>query len=102
MYQSRIQELNDERGSYSHIQAAKDHERCMLGATTDYMKELNYYDRKAIHNLKYFTWVEQQGKDVEDLRRLWDDRGFWPAIFSQPAHWDELINEFNDQTGLLK
>lgn len=102
MYQSRIQELNDERGSYSHIQAAKDHERCMLGATTDYMKELNYYDRKAIHNLKYFTWVEQQGKDVEDLRELWDDRGFWPAIFSQPARWDELINEFNNQTGLLK
>lgn len=102
MYLSRIQELNDERGIYSHVQAAKDHERCMLGTTTDYMKELNYYDRKAIHNLKYFTWVEQQGKDVEDLRRLWDDRGFWPAIFSQPARWDELINEFNDQTGLLK
>jgi len=102
MYQSRIQELNDERGSYTPIQAARDHEKCMLGNTTDYMKELNYYDRKAIHNLKYFTWVEQQGKDVEDLRQLWDDRRFWPAIFSQPARWDELINEFNEQTGLLK
>ena len=102
MYLSRIKELNDERGSYTPIQAARDHEKCMIGTTTDYMKELNYYDRKAIHNLKYFTWVEQQGKDVEDLRQLWDDRGFWPAIFSQPARWDELINEFNDQTGLLK
>lgn len=102
MYQSRIHELNTERGSYSPVQAARDHERCMLGATTDYMKELNYYERKAIHNLKYFTWVEQQGKDVEDLRQLWDDRELWPAIFSQPSHWDELINEFNEQTGLLR
>ena len=37
------------------------------------MKELNYNDRKAIHNLKYYTWVEQQGKDVEDLNQLWYD-----------------------------
>ena len=66
------------------------------------MKELRYYDRKAIHNLKYFTWIEQQGKDVEDLRQLWDDRHIWPKIFSQPARWDELINEFNERTGLLK
>jgi cysteine synthase len=102
MYQSRIQELDTERSSYSLLQAAKDHEKCMLGAATDYMKELTYYDRKAIHNLKYFTWVEQQGKEVDDLRRLWDDREIWPAIFSQPARWDELINKFNEQTGILK
>jgi len=102
MYGSRLEELTAERGTYSLLQAAKDHEKCMMGATTDHMKDLNYEDRKAIHNLKYFTWVEQQGKDVEDLRRLWDDRYVWPEIFNQPARWDELINEFNDRTGLLK
>ncbi len=72
----------------------------MLGTAPCDMKELGYYDRKAIHNLKYFTWVEQQGRDVEDLRQLWEDRAVWPAIFSQPARWDELIMEFNDRTGL--
>lgn len=101
MYDSRISELNSIHGSYSELQAAKDHERCMLGTTSDYMKELNYEDQLAIHNLKYFTWVEQQGKEVEDLRQLWYDRTIWPAIFSQPARWDELINEFNAKTGLL-
>ena len=40
--------------------------------------------------------------DVEDLRQLWYDRTLWPKIFSQPAVWDELINDFNDKTGLLK
>ena len=102
MYRSRIQELSRERGEYSEIQAARDHEKCMLGTSCDYMKELTYPDQKAIHNLKYFTWVEQQGKDVEELRQLWDDRNIWPTLFSQPARWDELINEFNERTGLLK
>jgi cysteine synthase len=102
MYGSRLEELTSERGKYSVLQAAKDHEKCMLGTTPDYMKDLTYDDQKAIHNLKYFTWVEQQEKDVEDLRQLWDDRHIWSKIFSQPARWDEMINEFNDRTGLLK
>jgi cysteine synthase A len=102
MYGSRLEELTAERGAYSLLQAAKDHEKCMLGTTSDHMKELSFEDRKAIHNLKYFTWIEQQNKDVEDLRQLWDDRQIWPEIFSQPARWDELIREFNDRTGLMK
>jgi cysteine synthase len=102
MYGSRLEELTAERGAYSLLQAAKDHEKCMFGTTTDHMKDLTYEDQKAIHNLKYFTWIEQQNKDVEDLRQLWEDRQIWPRIFSQPARWDELINEFNDRTGLLK
>ncbi|OFX20725.1 MAG: pyridoxal-5-phosphate-dependent protein subunit beta [Bacteroidetes bacterium GWA2_31_9b] len=102
MYQSRIEELNEEKGKYSEIQAVKDFEKCILGSKTDNMKELNYNDRKAIHNLKYFTWVEQQGKEVEDLNQLWYDREIWNKLFLQLTHWDDLINEFNDRTGLLK
>lgn len=102
MYQSRITELAEERGSYSVRQAAADFDACLRGQTTSSMKELNYYDRKAIHNLKYFTWVEQQGKDVDDLNRLWDDREIWEELFNQTERWDELIKEFNERTGVLK
>ena len=102
MYQSRIQELNHEKGSYSQIQSAKDFEACIAGQKTDNMKELDYNDRKAIHNLKYYTWVEQQGKETEDLNRLWYDREIWHKQFNQVDRWDELINEFNERTGLLK
>jgi len=102
MYRSRLTELTGERGAYSDIQAVKDHEKCILGAETDNMKELGYNDRKAIHNLKYFTWVEQQGKMVEDLNQLWYDREIWNRMFRQVDRWDELINEFNERTGLLK
>ena len=101
MYNSRLKELNEDRGGYSTIQAVKDFENCLAGTRTDNMKELNYHDRKAVHNLKYFTWVEQQGKESEDLNRLWYDNEIWQKMFSQVNRWDELINEFNEKTGLI-
>ncbi|PLX15587.1 MAG: pyridoxal-5-phosphate-dependent protein subunit beta [Salinivirgaceae bacterium] len=102
MYQSRIDELREEKGDYNDMQAVRDFEKCLMGSTTDYMKEFGYYDRKNIHNLKYFTWIEQQAKELEDLNQLWDDRQVWDNIFNQVHRWDELINEFNERTGLLK
>lgn len=102
MYTSRLQELNEERGAYSELQAAKDFEKCISGQQIDNMRELNYQDRRAIHNLKYFTWVEQQAKEVSDLEQLWYDREIWPSMFNQVNRWDELINEFNERTGALK
>ena len=102
MYVSRLEELNAEKGAYSQLQAAKDMEKCLFGQGTDNLKELSYYDRKAIHNLKYFTWIEQQEKDLEDLNQLWNDRNVWDQQLQQAERWDEMINEFNDETGVLK
>jgi cysteine synthase len=102
MYKSRVEELTAERGKYGDIQAIKDFEKCILGTKSDFMKELGYYDRKSIHNLKYFTWVEQQGKSVEDLNQLWNDRDIWNRLFHQVDRWDEMIRMFNERTGLLK
>lgn len=102
MYQSRLEELRHDRGNYNPTHAIKDVEKCLMGTTADWMKELTYYDRKALHNLKYYTWVEQQGKEIEDLNALWSDRTLWDKQFHQIQRWDELIEEFNDRTGLLK
>ena len=51
-----------------------------MGSNIDYIKELNYYDRKAVHNLKYYTWVEQQGKTYEEILAQWDDDSYWTDI----------------------
>lgn len=102
MYTSRLAELTEEKGPYTQLQAAKDMEKCIFGQSTDHLKELTYYDRKAIHNLKYFTWVEQQAKEIEDLNQLWYDRNVWEQQFNQAASWDEMIEEFNEETGVLK
>ena len=97
MYGSRLEELNAEKGEYTDIQAAIDMERCIFGTSIAYLKELNYIDRKAIHNLKYFTWVEQQGKEIADLNQLWNDREIWGKLFNQVEKWDEMILEFNER-----
>jgi hypothetical protein len=52
--------------------------------------------------LKYFTWVEQQGKDVTELNAQWDDYpGYWRNIQSKADEIDRLIEEFNQETDLV-
>ena len=92
--------MNQEHGPYTERQAAVDRERFLLGATTDHLKELGYYDCKAVHNLKYFTWVEQQGKTVEQLNALWSP-AFWEDLAAELPRWDEQIAAFNRDTGVL-
>ena len=56
----------------------------MLDLKTDSMLELTYTERKRVHNLKYYTWVEQQGMTVEDLNAQWyDTKGTWDAVHAQ-------------------
>ena len=99
MYRSRLKELEGERGRYGAVDAAVDLERRLRGAGVEHLKELGFYDRKALHNLKYFTWVEQQGKTSDELRRLWDPE-FWDETYAQVADWDKRIEAFNRRTGL--
>ena len=103
MYQSRITELDEMHGAYNATEAAIDHNLHILGMKTDNMLELTYTERKRVHNLKYYTWVEQQARDVKDLNALWYDvENTWDAVHAQARELDELINEFNEATGLLK
>jgi cysteine synthase len=96
MYNSRMDELRQQDGEYTELQAVRDYEAVFASAATDNMKELTYQDQKAIHHLKYFTWVEQQAKDVHDLNSLWYDHELWPKLFNQAEKWDEMIEEFNE------
>ncbi len=103
MYQSRIAELQEEDGEYNPVMAAVDYTAHIASIKTDNMQELTYTDRKRIHNLKYYTWVEQQGRSVEELNALWyDEEGTWGSVRKQAGEIDALINEFNERTGLLK
>ena len=101
LYSSRLEELTAESGPYTLERAELDRERYLHGIVTDYLRELNYHDRKALHNFKYFTWVEQQQRSAEELRRLWDP-DFWTETFAQAEAWDEQIEQFNERTGVLE
>jgi cysteine synthase A len=95
LYQSRLDELRQDHGKYSQVSAAMDHAGPISHQSIDYFKELSYYDRKSIHNLKYFTWVEQQGKTFEELNAQWEPE-YWRNLFEDEVSYvDELITEFN-------
>jgi len=100
LYQSRIEEYREKYGEYTRENAARDFE-ILMNITTDYMLELSYYDRKRIHNLKYYTWIEQQGKDLAELNAQWYDRDYWRRLHELVPKIDELITEFNERVGLL-
>ncbi len=102
MYGSRLEEEQEEYGDYTEMKAILDFERSLMAQSMDWMKELTYWDKKRMHNLKYFTWIEQQGKELEELNAQWYDDDYWSKQFHAYEEWDELIKEFNEKTGLLK
>ena len=102
MYQSRVKEERQKHGKYTEMNAAVDYEGRLLALDKDDMLELSHYDRKRMHNLKYFTWVEQQGKTVNELNAQWYDEHYWSSQYAKVEEWDAKIEEFNDRTGLLK
>ncbi len=96
LYGSRVRELSEERGTYTAAQAERDMEM-LLGTTYDNLKELGYYEKKAVHNLKYFTWIEQQGKDLGELNAQWYDHDrYWGSAFDTADEFDRLVTEFNE------
>jgi len=103
LYGSRLKELEEEFGPYSETDATIDYYRNLKAISIDYMRELTYYDRKRIHNLKYYTWIEQQGKDLTELNAQWYDYdNYWGSIQKQVKQIDYLIKEFNQKTGLIE
>lgn len=101
LYGSRLRELGEMRGEYTGENAAVDYERYLMEIGMDWLEDLGYWDKKRMHNLKYFTWIEQLGKDTEELNRQWFDDDYWTSKFGSFEDWDELIREFNAKTGLL-
>jgi cysteine synthase len=101
LYGSRMEEMRAEHGEYTEQDAAADYARYLLGQTTDNLLELRYTDRRRVHNLKYFTWVEQQGKTYEEIMAQWYQPDYWTIVQRQVEEIDALIEDFNKRVGLL-
>jgi cysteine synthase len=101
LYGSRLKEMRQEFGDYKETDAAEDFAHYLHGQSTDNLLELRYTDCHRIHNLKYFTWVEQQGKTYEEINAQWYDPDYWTSFQVQADAIDDLIDEFNARVGLL-
>jgi cysteine synthase len=101
LYGSRLREMHEEFGEYSAMDAAADHARYLAGQSTDNMEELTYVGKHRVHNLKYFTWVEQQGKTYEEIQDQWYAPDYWTDVQKQVSEIDEKIEAFNREAGLI-
>jgi cysteine synthase len=57
---------------------------------TDWVQEGTAYHRRRWHNQKYYTWVEQQQRSIEDLEAL-TDQAFWEAQAARIPEIDAQI-----------
>ena len=95
MYRSRLEEQTTEHGAFTAVNAATAHIGSLERQGVDHFKELTFPEKKAIHNLKYYTWVEQQGKTYEEICAQWDPE-YWRQLFTEEAaEFDKLITAFN-------
>ena len=101
LYGSRLRELTAERGEFSARDAAVAYHQYLMGQSTDNVEELTYPARKRVHNLKYYTWVEQQGKTYDEIQAQWYQKDYWSCVHEQVDAIDALIAEFNGQVGLI-
>jgi cysteine synthase len=99
LYKSRLAAMNAEFGVYGETDAAVDYARWLLGESTDNLLELRYTDRRRVHQLKYFTWVEQQGRTYDEIQAQWYDSEYWTRVQKQVPEIDALISEFNQKVG---
>lgn len=99
LYQSRLKEFP---GEYTRDDAFEAYIKCLKSISADDCLELSYKEKKRIHNLKYFTWVEQKGKTVEELDAQWYDDNYWKDRMSKEVvdKYDSSIEEFNKKTRL--
>ncbi|BBB48958.1 pyridoxal-phosphate dependent enzyme [Pelolinea submarina] len=100
LYQSRLKEMHEESGEYSEVDAAAHFAHYLEGQSTDNLLDMTYQDKRRVHNLKYYTWVEQQGKSYEEIQDQWYDPDYWTGYQSQVEEIDDLIVEFNKKVGL--
>jgi len=97
MYGSRLAEMNEERGEFMTLDAAGVYHQHLMGQGLDHVQELDYYERKRVHNLKYYTWVEQQGKTYDEIQAQWYDPDYWTGIQAMADPIDDMIESFNAQ-----
>ncbi len=90
-YPSVLRRLDRERGPMTAVEARR-RVGLFREPTSEWLLEGTAAVRRRWHNQKYFTWVEQQGKTVAELRAQ-EDPAFWFAHQEKAAEVDRRIRE---------
>lgn len=91
-YHSVMNNLDNEFGVMDKTEAAVRYNCIFKNIKLDYIQEGTYATRKRWHNLKYYTWVEQQGKTVEELNAQ-KSQDYWIEKQNQIQSIDDSLKE---------
>jgi hypothetical protein len=89
-YYSIMEDLNGQFGKMDKTEAAVRLHSVFYGAKLDYIQEASVHTRNRWHNLKYYTWVEQQGKTVKELNAQ-KSQEYWLEQQEGVAEFDKKL-----------
>ncbi len=96
LYLSELEKTKQEfKGIYDETSCAEIYGQYLKGITSDHTMELNQREKERIFNLGYYTWVEQQGIDLEDFDKR-RDQNFWNEHYENMLSLDNQVKEFNN------
>jgi cysteine synthase len=94
-YYSVMDDMRRQFGELDEASAVGRVEGIFHAATTDWIQPGNRETRERWHNLKYYTWVEQQGKNVEELDAQRDPQ-WWVGHQERVAEIDNKLIEYRE------
>ena len=95
-YGSVMKEMEETYGKIDRTVAKESLERIFHRQEPSFVFEGDKYTKLRWHNLKYFTWVEQQGKEVAELNaQKYQD--YWEKEQDKVAEIDELIIKYREE-----
>ena len=91
-YHSVMKQLDETYGPMDETEAAVRAAAIFHKAGTDWIREGTRHAKQCWFNLKYYTWVEQQGKTIEQLDAQRDPE-FWLAEQAKVEEVDRRLRE---------
>ena len=91
-YGSVMKQLDETYGAMDEIEAAVRTGSIFHACGTDWISEGTQHAKQCWFNLKYYTWVEQQGKTVEELDAQRDPE-YWLAEQAKVEETDRRLRE---------
>jgi len=96
LYLSELNKTKEEfNGIYDETACAEIFGQFIKGVTIDHTLELNQTAKERIFNLAYYTWVEQQGIDINDFEKR-KYQSFWDDHFKYMLSLEDRVKEFNN------
>ncbi len=95
-YWSVMKQLDKQYGKMDKAEAKSRLERIFLGQELSGIFEEDKWTKERWHNLKYYTWVEQQGKTVEELNAQ-REQDYWIEKQKEIDKIENLLEEYREK-----